>query len=163
MELITQAEWARREGFSRQYANQLVQEGIIPLEDGKINPDTASLILEAIKDPSQPERRANGKPSQKSQNKNADLPKLLLQTRIKNEIERGKILEARAKAETGELVNAEQVKKAAFNKGRVVRDGLLNIPDRVASIVASLDDEKEVHSILSKEIRLVLEELSHDD
>ena len=87
------------------------------------------------------ERRANGKPSQKSLSKNTDLPKLLLQTRIKNEIERGKILEARAKAETGELVNAEDVKKAAFTKARVIRDGLLNIPDRVSSVLASTNDQ----------------------
>jgi hypothetical protein len=163
MELISQAEWARRHGFSRQYANQLVQEGIIPLEDGKINPETADIILEAIKDPSQPQRRANGKPSQKSLSKNTDLPKLLLQTRIKNEIERGKILEARAKAETGELVNAEDVKKAAFTKARVIRDGLLNIPDRMASVMASTNDEQKVHELLSQEIRMVLEDLSHDD
>ena len=88
---------------------------------------------------------------------------MLLQTRIKNEIERGKILEARAKAETGELVNAEDVKKAAFTKARVIRDGLLNIPDRVSSVLASTSDEQRVHELLSQEIRMVLEELSHDD
>jgi hypothetical protein len=44
----------------------------------------------------------------------------------------------------------------------VVRDNLLNIPDRVASQLASLDNEKKIHEILLNEIRAVLETLAND-
>jgi|GEM_PF-5425667 len=40
---------------------------------------------------------------------------------------------------------------------------MLNIPDRVSSVIASAgSDERKIHEILTKEIRLVLEELSRD-
>ena len=166
MELISQSAWAKKHGFSRQYANQLIREGIVKsYGNGKINPTQADSALAAVKNPSYPERRVesgnalNGH-AINSHLEDAGLPTMLLKTRIKNEMERGKILEARAKSETRELVSAEQVRVAAFNKARIVRDVLLNIPDRVASIVASIADEHKVHEILTTEIRIVLEELS---
>lgn len=158
MELISQAQWAKKHGFSKQYASQLVKNGTIKLINGKINTQQADNALLAVRNPAHEQRRAvfGG-----GGGDNTDLSTLLLKTRIKNEVEKGKLLEARAKAESGELVNADQIKEAAFNKARVVRDGMLNIPDRVASIIASIDDEHKIHEILTHEIRLVLEELSN--
>ena len=89
-----------------------------------------------------------------------DLPTLLLRTRIKTEIERGKLLEVRAKEQLSKLVDADEMKAVAFNKARVVRDGLLNIPDRIAAVLAAETDPRKVHQILTAEIRTVLEELS---
>lgn len=155
MEFISQAQWAKKHGFSKQYAGQLVKNGTIQLFNGKINPQQADNALLALRNPAHDPRRSGFG----SSGDNTDLSTLLLKTRIKNEVEKGKLLEARAKAESGELVNADQIKEAAFNKARVVRDGMLNIPDRVASIIASIDDEHKIHEILTREIRLVLEEL----
>ncbi|GHT95553.1 hypothetical protein FACS1894122_13150 [Alphaproteobacteria bacterium] len=81
----------------------------------------------------------------------------------KNEIERGKLLEAKVKSEIGELVSAEAVKNAMFAKGRIIRDGMMNIPDRVSSLLATINDASKIHEILSNEIREVLTELSRDD
>lgn len=61
---------------------------------------------------------------------------------------------------TGRLVEAEQVKIAAFNKSRAVRDSLLNIPDRVAPILAAETDELRVSEILNQELKAALEELA---
>jgi len=36
--LITQAEWARRRGFSCQYVGRLVKRGVVRLTDGKVDP-----------------------------------------------------------------------------------------------------------------------------
>lgn len=86
---------------------------------------------------------------------------MFAKARLKNEIERGKILEARAKSEIGQLVSAEEVKKAAFAKARIVRDGILNVPDRVSALLATINDASQIHEILTKELRNVLEELSN--
>jgi hypothetical protein len=152
-ELVSQYEWAKRSGFSKQYANRLVKAGTIRLINGKVDIDEANAILASTKNPSRVEMRRG------VQNV-SDLSTLLLKTRIKNEMEKGKILEAKARTELGELVPVEDVKTAAYNKARVVRDNLLNIPDRVASQLASLDNEKKIHEILLSEIRTVLESLS---
>jgi hypothetical protein len=43
---------------------------------------------------------------------------------------------------------------AAFNKARIVRDSLMNIPDRVASLLAIIDDAHKIHEVLLQEIRI---------
>jgi hypothetical protein len=52
------------------------------------------------------------------------------------------------------LVNAETVKRDAFSKGRIIRDSLLSIPERLGFLS---HDHKEA---LRKEINQTLEELS---
>ncbi|NEV49558.1 hypothetical protein EUZ93_03565 [Wolbachia pipientis] len=149
---IKQAEWAREKGFSRQYVCSLAKKGIVELEDGLIDREQANEAVAAIRDPSQPLRRKeNGE----------KLSTILLKTRIKNEMKRGKLLEARVKAEVGKFVSIEEVKTEAFNIARVVRNNLLNIPNRVSALLASLSDTEKIHKTLTEEITGSLEELSN--
>jgi hypothetical protein len=161
-ELVSQYEWAKRSGFSKQYANRLVKAGKIRLIGGKVDIDEANATLASTKNPSRVEMRKVEGPLPGMQNV-SDLSTLLLKTRIKNEMEKGKILEAKAKAEVGELVAVEEVRAAAFNKARIVRDNLLNIPDRIAAQLASIDDERKVHEILLAEIRAALQTLAETE
>jgi len=62
--------------------------------------------------------------------------------------------------ETGKLVEAEAVRIAAFNKGRQLRDVLLNIPPRLSPVLAAESDQQKISNILSSEIRAALDELS---
>ena len=39
--LMTQVDWARRHGFSRQYVTQLIRKGVVRPVDGKIDPAQA--------------------------------------------------------------------------------------------------------------------------
>ena len=61
---------------------------------------------------------------------------------------------------TGKLLNAEDVAKEAFAVARRVRDRLLNIPSRMASVLASETDSKAIERLLSQELRVALEELA---
>lgn len=133
----------------------LVKKGIVELEDGLIDREQANEAVAAIRDPSQPLRRKNPEDEERGNNK---LSTMLLKTRIKNEMERGKLLEA--KAEIGELISVEEVKTEAFNVARVVRNNLLNIPDRVSALLASINDTEKIHETLTEEIRTALEELT---
>ncbi|MBI3693743.1 MAG: hypothetical protein HY238_02725 [Acidobacteria bacterium] len=54
---------------------------------------------------------------------------------------------------SGKLVDAEEVTKAAFDDARVVRDRLLTIADRIASLLAAESDSKKVYNILASGIR----------
>jgi hypothetical protein len=159
MSLISQAEWARRQGFSKQYVGKLISQGKIKLTNGMIDERTANAVLENQRDPSLPLRRT-GDGIYEQRNEMHDL---LVKTKLKNEIERGKLLEAKVRSETGELISAEKVRQAMFAKGRIIRDGMMNIPDRISSLLANENDAAKIHEILSKEIREVLTELSRDD
>ena len=152
---ITQTEWAKELGVSKQYVCYLVKRGIVELKDGLIDPEQANEAVKAVRDPSQPLRRKGGDGSSTS-----DLATMLLKTRIKKEMEQVKLLEAKAKAEVGELIPVEEVKTEAFNVARVVRNNLLNIPDRVSALLASTNDTEKLHETLTEEIRTALEELT---
>lgn len=161
MTLITQTEFAREIGVSKQYVCYLVKQGIVELKNGLVDREQANEALEVTRDPSQPLRRKNGENGDGRKNTN-ELSTMLLKTRIKNEVERGKLLEAKAKAEIGELVSVEEVKREAFNTARVVRNNLLNIPDRVSALLASISEAEKIHEKLSEEIKIALESLSKE-
>jgi phage terminase Nu1 subunit (DNA packaging protein) len=160
--LMKQSEWARKQGFERQYVSSLVKQGHIVLENGMVNVEQAEAELAAMRNPSKPLKRKASKPSVASQSgqSTAELSTFLLKTRIKNEVERGKMLEIEAKAKTGQYVDAKDVEKQAFQTARTVRDSLQNIPDRVSSLLASISDANQIYDVLSKEIRQVLEDLA---
>jgi hypothetical protein len=175
--LITQAEWARNRGFSRQYVSRLVKRRLVRLIDGKVDPVAADAALAAQREPARTPRRT-GKPRVESSGETpdrtrdsraleplslpqgGDLPTLLLKTRIKSEVERGRLLELKAKVEAGKYVDADEMKVAAFNKARIVRDALLSIPDRLAAVLAAETDARQVHALLAAEVRQALEELT---
>ena len=164
--LISQAEYARQRGVSRQYVGQMVAKGVIKLTGRKVDMDQANAALAAIREPGRSERRAEAPAAVPDvpalPRPGGDLPTLLLKTRIKSEVERAKLLEIKAKVEAGKYVDADDVKVAAFNKARVVRDALLNIPERLAAVLAAETDKQRVHGMLVTEIRAACEELSGD-
>lgn len=51
MSLITQVEWAWRQGFSKQYVGKLINEGKIKLVKGMIDERTANAALEMQRNP----------------------------------------------------------------------------------------------------------------
>ena len=57
MALISQSEWARRQGFSKQYAAKLIRQGKITLIDGMIDEYTANAELESYRNIHLPKQR----------------------------------------------------------------------------------------------------------
>lgn len=62
----------------------------------------------------------------------------------------------------GQLVSAEEVREVTYKRYRAIRDKFLNIPDRVATILAAERDPARVHAALTDEIKRVLSELTTD-
>jgi len=60
----------------------------------------------------------------------------------------------------GDLVPANEAREVAFRRYRTLRDKMLNIPERVASVIAAERDPARVHKLLTDEIKRVLHELS---
>ena len=63
---------------------------------------------------------------------------------------------------SGKLISRDEVTVAAFTNSRTIRDNLLNIPDRIAALLAAENDPVQTHRILSDEIRRALSELSSE-
>jgi hypothetical protein len=61
----------------------------------------------------------------------------------------------------GELVVGADVEKKAFELARAVRDQMTGIPDRVSGMLAACSDARQVHQLLSEEIRIALGALTN--
>ena len=146
MALITQAEWARRQGISREAVRKQIQRGQLCLVDGKVDE------IQAQKDILKNNREKKA---------SASIKELLLQAKLENEIERGRILKLERQEKENSLIPATKMKETLFRKGRIIRDTMLNLPDRVSSVLATMQDAGEIHILLTKEIRAILEELSN--
>lgn len=59
----------------------------------------------------------------------------------------------------GKLVDVAKVEKEAFRIGRLVRDAVLTVPDRLAGLLAAETDQHKVHTMMMKELTRALEEL----
>lgn len=82
------------------------------------------------------------------------------QSRTILEAYRAKTAKVEYEEKIGTLVLADSVKRQAFACAREARDRLMNLPDRVAGLVAAESNERACHEILMKEIRSVCDELS---
>lgn len=177
--LISQAEWARTQGFSRQYVNKLVKNGTIRLIHGKVDPEQAARDLEPTYDPARPLQRkglpleaaaAPGAPSPatgRASSTLSDMPAgdvtaMYQKARLKCEMLKAKLLENREKVETGKLIDAEEVEKAAFDFGRSIRAAWEAWPNRVAGPMgAELGiDMRIIRSVVEKYVREHLTELA---
>ena len=61
----------------------------------------------------------------------------------------------------GELVERRAVERKEFVTGRIVRDRVFNVPDRVSGPVASMTDQHAIHALLTAELRQCLQELTN--
>lgn len=61
---------------------------------------------------------------------------------------------------SGKLIDAEEARRLVFVASRKTRDMLLTIADRLAPVVAGLDDQFACHAAISEEVRRVCEELA---
>jgi len=172
-EFVSQREYARRKGWQPSYVNKLVKQGVIPLRKSQIDPVEADAAIARHRDPA----RRQGK-AQSLKNPEQEATRLVAPDLVEpDEAELdGSVSYARARAvrETyrarrekvlyeqlqGRLLEAEDVKSAAFSKARIARDSLLNIPDRIAAVLAAEADQEKIHALLSSEIRQALEDLT---
>ncbi|HQT38703.1 MAG TPA: hypothetical protein PK231_04700 [Acidocella sp.] len=60
------------------------------------------------------------------------------------------------KIQTGELVDKAEVERNNFTTFRILRDNILNVPDRLAAILANETDRHKVHMALSNELKKAL-------
>jgi phage terminase Nu1 subunit (DNA packaging protein) len=163
-ELITRAEYAVRRGVAARTIGKYVQRGVIPLHDDRINPDEADAALELfLIDPlgsgrpgDPPEVTEEGTSQRKAKvNNNSYTEARTQEKNLKIEL-----LELEVALKKGEMVLTKDVELAAFNAAREIRDRMLNIPDRVAAIIAAETDEVTIRDMLTGHIEGELKAVS---
>ena len=81
------------------------------------------------------------------------------EARAQHERFKARLAQLELEQREGKLVEAEAVKREGFRVARLVRDSLLNLPDRVAGELAAETNQFKVHLRLTQEIRRALEDL----
>ncbi|WP_299735410.1 hypothetical protein [uncultured Endozoicomonas sp.] len=80
--------------------------------------------------------------------------------RTMREAFKAKMAKMEYEEKAGKLTDASKVKSEAFRAGRIVRDALLGIPDRLSDVLAAEQDPGEVRQLLVNELEMILNELS---
>jgi len=88
-----------------------------------------------------------------------DEPISYAEARAQHERMKARLAQLELEQREGKLVEADDVKRESFRVARLVRDALLNLPDRVAGELAAETNQFKVHQRLTLEIRRALEDL----
>lgn len=154
-ELVTRAEYAKRRNVAGRTIGKYVQKGVIPLYDNKIWPEEADRRLELfLVEPLGSGRQTPATITDEGASPRKKKENNITYTEARTEEKQLKIklLKLDVQLKEGKMVMTEDVERAAFNAARILRDRMLNIPDRVAAIVAAETDEQKVRDFITEQI-----------
>jgi hypothetical protein len=86
----------------------------------------------------------------------------LIQSRSIREAYQAKLAKIEYEEKTDRLINAELVRKQAFEMGRILRDSLLTIPSRISNELIGVNSAFEIEEIIERELLSSLNELSRE-
>jgi predicted negative regulator of RcsB-dependent stress response len=170
--LLTQAAYARHRGCSKVAVGKAVAAGRISLVNGMIDPTVADIQWQANS-----RARANSGTSEQlplgavqapaqtgSENGDAQSPAPrdadYMVSRTRRETAEAELAELKLAEQHGMLIRVDAVKQALANALTATRDGLLQIPSRLAAVLAAETDAAKVHELLQLELYRALEGMS---
>lgn len=172
--LVTFAEFARLKGCSKPAVSHAVKSRIaeaVVVKDGKrlLNRDLAVELWgkNTLRNNRAHMALVEPKPLQSREEvllRVAELPDdsipELNESRARREHYQAELAKIEVDHRRKELVSADGVKKEALNVAKMVRESLINIPDRVANLLAVESDPSTIHLTLTAEITQALERLA---
>ncbi len=156
MAILSQRGYARHRGVEVRAVQKAIESGrISTLPNGMIDPEVADREWEQNTTARPPAFRRqsddDGETFGASQYSKA---------RAVREHYQARLAKIEYEERVGSLVSKDEVQVAAFNKFRQFRDAMLNLPDRLAAMLAAEPDEPKCYEILSTEIRKALNDFA---
>lgn len=161
MTLISQNEYAKQRGVSREAVRQHVASGKITLIDGKIDPVVAD--AQWVANVRNPKPFMQPKASPADPLPDTAIPQIaydLQLARAKRETHEANIAEMKERQKAGELVELLAVEKACADITAQTRNALERIPDKLADRLAAESDPFACRELLLAEIEQTLTDLS---
>lgn len=167
--IVTKTAYAEHYGCSLQYISKLVREKKLTspavLSDGRINTVLADQQLNELRDPSRPSKRKTALVDNDGLCSDMDdLPHASLieskrteehsyaAERAHNEVLKRQMREIELQKLKGNLVQREDVERAAETTGRALRNKMLELPHSVAAKLIGLTSEQQIVMILREAI-----------
>lgn len=164
--MLTVSEWARRLGVSRQAAHKAVERCGIPLVDGKLDPDVATVLY-------QKRTRVRARQRQPEGAVAAGAPTIsgpaaapggdaggdqdYWQSRARRERAEAETAELKLAELRGELVRVADVKAAHSKRLAALRESLLQLPARLSAVMAAESSQQRCFDVLQQEVHGVLQ------
>lgn len=176
--LISQRAFGRRIGVSQEAVRCAIKAGRISTIRGKIDPVAAERQWLKNTDQSKPRNRITGDPKHRRDPKRPAQPMDLgrsaarggngssadySKARAAREVYLAQLAKLDLERRLGNLMPTEEARRALSDSAGKTRDQLLALPERVATIIAAIDDAAEVQRILEEEIERICKEISGAD
>jgi len=158
MPVVSLREYARHRQISHTAVQKAIRQGRIrTTPEGQIDVEQADSDWDRNSSPSA--KPAKTVPQEQMRTEPPRGPSYA-QSRAVRELYMARLAKLEYEERSGKLVSAEEVVEAAFNRGRVTRDRMLTIPDRISCLLAAESDERKIYDMLTAEIRDALIELT---
>ena len=156
MAAMSQRAYARHRGVAVLAVQKAIQAGrISTLPDGRIDPEVAD--QEWVQNTREYAPAVTGHGDDDGAGFGASQ---YTKARAVREHYQARLAKIEYEERVAKLVSKDEVQVAAFNKFRQFRDHLLNIPDRVAALLAAETEAAKCYEILATEIRKALNEFA---
>ena len=171
MEGITAEAYARHRGMTRRAVQKAIESGRIEIKNGLIDPVAADIAWEkntqhsyryAQRAQTTTPSEARRRPAPKRKiTDSSELPARSMSVAAAERMDyQARLAKLQFEERSRVLVNTGEVWARAFSEARKARELLGAIPDRLAPMLAAVSDSREIHKMLTVEIRRVCEELS---
>jgi len=158
MAILSQRAYARHRGVALSAVQKAIDTGRISTQpDGRIDSDQADVEWEQNTMRHAPPVTAR---SQEEDDASLFGASQYTKARAVREHYQARLAKIEYEERTGRLVPKDEVQIAAFNKFRQFRDHMLNIPDRVAAVVAAETEAGKCYEVLATEVRRALNEFA---
>ena len=168
VELVTQSEYARRRGCTEAAVRRAVRDGRISLLDGKLDPTAADAQWARntrVRAGSKPADSANrGAPGGFLAAGSGETPTredndAYWAVKARREKAEADMAELKLAEQRGELVRVSAVRSAYATRAAALRESILQIPARLAAVLAAETDHARCHDLLQAELHQVLAQL----
>ncbi|MFS2004623.1 hypothetical protein ACEN9F_13455 [Duganella sp. CT11-25] len=153
------ADWAKTLGISRQQGYAAIDRCEIPVTDGKVDLEYATVLYKRHT------RARAGKNSASSASPENDDPASAgtgyETSRARREAAEAEISEIKLAEMAGKYLLKSDVDAAVYEVARALRDGLTNCARRIAGDVAGLADAGACEEVIEREHRQLLESMTH--
>ena len=163
--LMTKSEYAKHRGVSKPYITKLAKNGVLVLRGSKVDVRASDTVLDDkpvddVDPPTPMQQPVGAAPPLRPVEGQGQGGASFGQARTIEMVFRAKLRRLEYETKQGKLIEAEVYRKASADAFRTFRDGLLGLPDRLATTIAAESDPKKVHLALKTEISRELEAAS---
>lgn len=162
MHKLTVTEWGRQVGISKQAAFAAVKRCSIPVDAGMVDVEVATALYR-----SRTRSRVKAAPSAAAglaappPDGGQPMDRVTYdEARRRQAVAEALMAERAERVQAGELIEVQAVRHAHGRRLAALREALLQIPARLAPVVAAESDQARCHDAMQREIHAVLRQVS---